>query len=158
MTPTARILLVATATSAVVGIVAVFAVLLADQPSETIRHHLTTAHGLGAGLFVGAIVSLPISIPAGLAGGAVAARVATSESRHRGLVRWVGYGTLSGSAFGGIGTAAAIALPSLASDDTLRLALLLYAAATGAVAGATVGAAVGAYCSRVVRLSGARVS
>jgi len=153
MTTTARILVVATATSAVVGFATVFAVLLADQPGDTIRYHLTTGHGVGSVLVIGAIVSLPISIPDGLAGGAVAARVASSESPHPGLVRWIGYGCLWGSAIGGIGTAAAFALPGLAGGEVVLPMLLLHLAAIGAVAGATVGAVVGAYCSRVVRLS-----
>jgi hypothetical protein len=154
VSPTARIVLFATTTSVVLGFLTVFVVVLADEPSATIRHHLLTLDGLLSLLFIGAFTSLPISVPAGLAGGDLAARVVAKQGPHRTLTSWTSRGAVWGAAIGAAGTVALFALPSV-STDTFPL-LLLMMALVGGVTGGLVGALVGAYCSRVLSPSGAR--
>lgn len=154
MSSTARIVVVATTMSVVLGFLTVLVVVLADEPPATIGHHLLTVEGMLSLLFIGAFTSLPISVPAGLAGGALAARIAARQGPHRSLTSWAGRGAAWGATIGAVGTVVLFALPSIATD-TFSL-LLLMMALIGGTTGGVVGAVVGAYCSRVLRLSGVR--
>jgi hypothetical protein len=154
MNPAARIIVVATTTSVVLGFLTVFVVVLADEPPATIRHHFLTLEGLLSLLIVGAFTSLPISVQAGLAGGVLAARVAARQGPHRRLTSWAGHGAAWGAAIGAVGTVSVFALPSL-STDTFPLLLLMMALIGGATGG-VIGTVVGAYCRRVLCLSALR--
>lgn len=145
----ARIIVVTTAISIVVGVAVCCAAVLWGQSSYMIRRSFTSSEALTDLFAIGLLGTLPISVPTGLVGGSIAATALRRRNTELPLGAWFKLGCGWGAVLGGVGTALWFELINRFEPEASSVALI--AGSIGAVTGVFVGVLVGAYCRYISR-------
>ena len=138
---------VTTAISVAVGMLMTSVIVLADEPTDVVRHAVTTHRGVKGLLATGSFASLPVTIPTGVIAGLVVARIVGRNEERRSTSSWIAHGCAYGAMLGVGGVVAWLAVLGLIGGDPGVSSAIVSAAPVGAVGGIVVGGAVGAYAS-----------